>query len=84
MREVSCRVFSMFFGPLAQRGIPAYRMTEGTSVKVARLRDKQERIDWSEMCAIMRNLGRIFSEDDLIEIGRTHFRSPSMRFVFVV
>jgi signal transduction histidine kinase len=84
MREVSCRVFSIFFDPLERRGVSAYRMIDGTDVTLSRLRDKHERIDWSEMCVIMRNLGRVFSEDELIEIGRTHFRAPSMRFVFVV
>ena len=39
MREVSCRVFSTFYGPLAERGIPLERILDGTPVSLARLRD---------------------------------------------
>src|SRR6185312_579353 len=84
MREVSCRVFSIFFKPLAARGVPAQSMVEGTRVSIETLRNKSERIDWADLVIIMANLGKVFSDEELTEIGRAHFRAPTMRFVFVI
>jgi signal transduction histidine kinase len=84
MKEVSCRVFNIFFEPLAAKGIAPERMLDGTEITLRQLRNKNERIDWSELCVIMRNLRRYFDEEELIEIGRSYFRAPTMRFVFVV
>lgn len=84
MNEVSCRVFAVFFKPLAAKGVPEETMVAGTSVSLAHLRDKQARVDWADHCAIMRNLSAHFSEDELREIGRSYLRSPALRFVFVV
>jgi signal transduction histidine kinase len=84
MREVSCRVFPLFFKPLKARGIPLEKLTEGTDLSIATLRNKQERIDWSDLCIILHNLSQVFDEDELRAIGRSYFHTPSLRFLFVV
>jgi signal transduction histidine kinase len=84
MNEVSCRVMSVFFKPFAARKIPLDEMVTGTSVTVARLRDKNERIDWADVLTIMANVRRHFDEAELLEIGRQYFRAPALRFLFVV
>ncbi|HVV87555.1 MAG TPA: ATP-binding protein [Kofleriaceae bacterium] len=84
MKEVSSRIFSVFLKPLAAKGIAPETMVAGTEVTLARLRNKQERIDWAECCAIMRNLSVHFTEAEYREIGRSYFRSPGLRFAFVI
>src|SRR5688500_1510605 len=84
MKEVSCRVFDIFLKPLAAKGVPASIMVEGTNLTLAKLRDKHERVDWSEMCIILRNLRGVFSEEELVDIGRSYFRAAPLRFAFVV
>ena len=56
MKEVSCRIFPLVFRALADKGVPEERMVEGTSVTLATLRNKHERIDWADYCAVMGNL----------------------------
>ena len=84
MREVSSRVFQIFFKPLAARGIPLDTMVKGTRVSLATLRDKTERIDWADHNAIMANLRPHFTDEDLREIGRSYFRDPALRFMGVI
>ena len=45
MNEVSCRVFNIFERPLAAKGIAADVMVAGTSIELARLRNKKARIN---------------------------------------
>jgi signal transduction histidine kinase len=84
MNEVSCRIFEIFEDPLATKGVPAEAMVAGTQVALARLRNKKERIDWHEFVAIMRNLRPHFTDDEYLELGRSHMRSPPLRFAFVI
>ncbi len=84
MKEVSCRIFAVFFKPLAAKGVDPAVMIEGTTVTLAHLKGKQERVDWSECCAIMKNLRPHFTDAEYREIGRSYFRSPGLRFAFVV
>ena len=84
MNEVSCRIFEIFERPLAAKGVPSEVMVTGTSVSLAKLRDRKERIDWHEFVAVMANLRRHFSDEEYREIGRSYLRTPSLRFIFVV
>jgi len=84
MREVSSRVFQIFFKPLAAKGIPLDKMVEGTNVSLATLRDKTERIDWADHIAVMQNVRRYFSDEELRDVGRSYFQSPALRFLFVI
>jgi len=84
MNEVSCKVFEILTTPLEERGVSIEQMVAGTSVSVARLRDKKERISWSDYVAIMRNVRPYFTDDEYVELGRSYMRSPGVRFVFVI
>jgi signal transduction histidine kinase len=84
VKEVSSKVFHIFFKAAAAKGITLEQMVEGTTVSVETLRSKNGRLDWAELCTIHRNLRPAFSDDDLTEIGRSYFRSPALRFVFVI
>ncbi|HET7505700.1 MAG TPA: histidine kinase dimerization/phospho-acceptor domain-containing protein, partial [Kofleriaceae bacterium] len=84
MKEVASKVFHIFFRPLAAKGIPLEEMVAGTTVSLARLRRRNERIDWAEMCTILGNISPHFSDDELVEIGRSYFRSKGLRFAFVI
>jgi signal transduction histidine kinase len=84
MNEVSCRIFEIFERPLAAKGIAAEVMVAGTPVALDKLRDKKARVGWDEFAAVMANLRPHFSDEEYTEIGRSHLRSPSLRFAFVV
>ena len=84
MREVASRVFHIFFRPLAAKGVPLEQMVEGTGVSLARLRKRNERIDWADLCAILGRLQAHFTADEFVEVGRSYFRSPALRFAFVI
>ena len=84
MREVSCRVLAVFFKPFAQRKIPLEELVAGTSVSVATVRNKNQRVDWTDLCTMMANVRRHFDDAGLLEIGRQYFRTPALRFLFVV
>ena len=84
MKEVSSKVFHIFFKPAEAKGISVEDMVAGTPVSAATLRDKNGRIDWADLCQICRNLRPAFSDEEMIEIGRLYFRSPALRFVFVI
>lgn len=84
MNEVSCRVFEIFERPLAAKGVGAEAMVAGTAVTLAKLRNKKERIGWHEFVLIMHNLRAYFTDDEYLELGRAHIRSPPLRFAFVI
>ena len=84
MNEVASRVLHIWFKPIAKKGIPVEQMIEGTSVTMEKLRSKNARIDWPDFCKIHANLRPHFDDEELVEIGRSYFRSPALRFVFVI
>src|SRR4051794_26068740 len=84
MKEVSCRVFDIFFAPLKAKNVAPERLVEGTELTVATLRSKNERIDWADFVKVMANIRRYFTDDELVEIGREYFRSPTLRFASVI
>jgi signal transduction histidine kinase len=84
VNEVSCSVFDVFMGPLAQKGIALGSVVHGTTVPVAKLCDKKQRIDWAEFVAIMKNLRPHFTDDEYVQVGRSFMHSSALRFAFVV
>src|SRR5262245_50275998 len=84
MNEVSCKIFEIFERPLSAKGIPAEVMVSGTSLTLARLRDRKARVDWNEFAAVMSNLRPHFTDAEYQEIGRSYLRTPALRFAFVV
>jgi signal transduction histidine kinase len=84
MNEVSCGVFQIFERPLAAKGVAAEVMVEGTSLRIATLRNKKARIAWHEFVIVMHNLRSHFTDEEYLEIGRKHIRSPPLRFAFVI
>jgi signal transduction histidine kinase/CheY-like chemotaxis protein len=84
MREVASKVFHIFFRPLVAKGVALESMVEGTSVSLASLQRRNERIDWSDLCAIHRNLRSHFTDEDLVEVGRSYLRSRGLRYAFVI
>ncbi|MDB4955981.1 MAG: hypothetical protein JWO36_3550, partial [Myxococcales bacterium] len=84
MKEVSTKVFTVLFPALTAKGVALERIVEGTSISVNRLRDRKERLDWSEYVAVMRNVRPHFTNEEYVELGRSWLRSPGLRFAFVV
>jgi signal transduction histidine kinase len=84
MNEVSCRIFEIFESPLAAKGVAADVMVAGTSLELAKLRNRKERIDWHEFVTVMRNLRAHFTDDEYRELGRSHMRSPPLRFALAI
>jgi len=84
MREVASKVFHIFFRPLAAKGIPLEHMVANTPVSIAKLKKRNERIDWSDLCEFHRNLRPHFTDEELIDVGRSYFRSKGLRFAFVI
>ncbi len=84
MKEVSSKVFMVFMKPLKAKGVPLETMVRGTAVTLAMLHDKNARIDWTDTCAIMRNLRPHFTDAEYRQLGRSYLQSPGVRFIFVV
>ena len=84
MNEVSCRVFEIFLRPLQRKGVSLDRVVGNTTVSVEKLRDKKQRVHWSEFADIMRNLRQHFTDEEYLQLGRSFMHSPALRFAFVV
>jgi signal transduction histidine kinase len=84
MKEVSTRALSVWFAPLKDKGIALRDIVAGTDVAVATLRNRKERLYWSDFVAIMKNLRPYFSDAEFIDVGRSYFRSTGLQFAFVI
>ncbi len=84
MNEVSCKVFDVFWKPLAEKIVAVESIVEGTDVSLATLKNRKERIDWKDFATISRNLSPYFTEEEQRELGRRYMRSPGLRFAFVI
>jgi signal transduction histidine kinase len=84
MNEVSCKVFGIFAGPLKAKGVPLETMVAGTTVPLDKLRNRKERIDWTDFVQIMKNMRPHFTDDEYVEIGRKYMHQPGLRFGFVI
>ncbi len=82
MREVSCRALDIFFRVLRSEKELA-KLIEGSRYDVAHLRNKHERIEWSEYAIIARNAGALVGENVLEEMGGSILRSPFLRSIML-
>ena len=83
-REASCRYLVDFFQALQKKGLSPETLTEGVDYSLEHLLTKEERIDWSSYRTIMANAGNIWSDEELVGIGRTSVKSPWMKHFKVV
>ena len=84
MNEVSCKALSMVWPALARKGIPIERVLAGTGLTVQRMHDRNERIDWAQFVAVMKQLRPHFSDPEYVELGREFLRTPSLRFALTI
>jgi signal transduction histidine kinase len=84
MKEVATKVLHIFFVPLEAKQIPLDSLLVGTELSLQTLRKRNERIDWADMATILNNAARHLSDEEFVEIGRSYFRSPGLRFAFVI
>src|ERR1700733_8667642 len=84
MNEVACKFVETFVPALKRKGIAIETIVEGTSVTPARLLDKKGRIDWPDFISIMAKLRPHFTDEEYVEVGRTHMRTPGLKFAFVI
>jgi signal transduction histidine kinase len=83
MNEVSCKVFSLLLHPLEEKGVTLESIVEGTTVPPAKLRNKRERIDWTDYVVIMRNVRPHFTDEEYVALGRSYMHSPGLKFALV-
>ena len=74
----------MFFRALRRRKVMPERLAEGTGLSVEQLRNRHERIEWSEFLRIMQNVRSIWTREEIIDIGGAGLRSPVVRAFVVV
>ena len=84
MKDVSCKVFELFFKSLKTKGVDPETIVEGTNVALATLYSKKERLDWSDFCAVMTNMRKHFTDEEYVDLGRRYMRIPALRFAFVI
>ncbi|MEO8548614.1 MAG: ATP-binding protein [Kofleriaceae bacterium] len=84
MNEVSGKTWGLFFPKLKEKGISDQQLVEGTRVDVARLRQPKDRMDWADYCDVMRNMRKLFTDEEYVELGREYLRQPALKFVFVI
>ena len=82
--EVSCRPLDVYFRAAKGRGVPAERLAEGTGYALEHLRDKHQRITWGAFVVFMRNVGAVWTAEEIEDIGTAFFRSPFVRPFAVV
>src|SRR5688500_6060166 len=76
-------MFEVHFRALKAKGLSAAILAEGTQYDVAYLQDKNNRVEWEAFVRINANASKIWSTEELIEIGGAFFRSPLVRSILV-
>ncbi len=84
MNEVSTKVFAILLRPLKSKGLTLDDLAKGTTITAERLRNPKERIDWPDYVTVMRNLRPHFSDQELVETGRSFMHAPGLRFGAVI
>jgi signal transduction histidine kinase len=79
VNEVACKVLDVFFRRLAREKRPPSLLAEGTGYPLWHLRNKNARMDWAGFVRAMSNAGRLWTDEELIEIGASVFTSPYLR-----
>jgi PAS domain S-box-containing protein len=73
--EVSCRVLGFLFQELEKQGAGTETLTAGVPYTLEHLLDRRARISWSSFCRLMKNAGSIWTDAELVEVGRGASRS---------
>ncbi len=84
MNEVSCKNLGIFFKRARKDGIDPSELGVGCGYDLDHLTNKHERIDWSAFVVFMANAGRIWTAEQLGEIGNAWGSSPLMRSISIV
>ncbi len=84
MKEVSCRILEMFFRELKKKGLPESVLIEGVGYSLGHFQDKHERIDWSAFVLLMRNAERIWTREEITEMGGAWIDSPFLRHIRLI
>ncbi len=77
-REVSCRTLTVCFEELEARGLSETCLTDGVGVPAAILRDPRQRISWDVFRAVLARARELWSDDELVALGR---RIPRTRWL---
>jgi len=83
MREVSVRAVDAFFAAASKKGLQPEVLVDGTGYPLAHWKDTKERVEWSAFALFMANVGKIWNEPELIEMGGSFFRSRLVRSVLL-
>ena len=84
MGEVSCRFFEAPLRDLQARGMDPVTLLAGTRCSLAQIKDKDERVAWTDLEQILRNGRAIWSDADLIRIGERSTEGPLVAFIGVI
>jgi signal transduction histidine kinase len=84
LKEVSCSALGQFFRRAEAEGVPLERLTDGVGYPLEYLRNKHERFEWTNFVHFMDNAHRIWTEEQLFQIGAAWIRSPFFRAFAVV
>ncbi len=79
MKEVSVRILEMFFRELRKKRLPPEVLVEGVGYPVAHFENKHERIEWDAFVRMMENAQRIWTEDEIVEMGGAWIDSPFLQ-----
>ncbi len=84
MTEVSCRVFDIKLRDLKRRKLSPELLIKGTSTSAHTLANPKARISWVEYVRIMRNVGKIWTDEEMMALGGAFYRNPLIRPVALV
>lgn len=70
VKEVSCKVLAGVVREAERKKLGPNCLTEGTAYDLTHLRDPRERIDWQDFIQIMANARKIWTEEEMIDIGK--------------
>lgn len=84
MNEVSCQVLDVFFQRARRERVPVGALVAGVEAPLSHLTNRHARIDWDTFRAFMGNAGRVWSREQLVEIGESFFASPALKTMSLV
>lgn len=79
MDEVAVSTFDGMIEICDLEGPPFSTFLEGVSYSEEHLRNNKARISWNEYCKIMENIGRVWDDEKLENIGRKYIHAKSMK-----
>jgi signal transduction histidine kinase len=84
LKEVSCKVTGTLLREAQRRKIPSAALLEGLPYTLPHLKNKQERIHWTEFAQLLRNVAKSWSEDDFVRFGSSLVFSPLVRPLAII